>query len=225
MGTVNGSVSTGTGYRRFRGLAVLTVACLPAAPLLLLLLLLSGFGRYLILVVVLCVMAMCMPFACRLLISSWTGGRTASVSSRARGRAAPGTSLTGRGVRAAMRGVRAAINHGLDSARTQHPFTERRFNVQLPTGEIVAVLVRGDLSGPDPSHGDLVCVEGRRSRKGYHIARSVEILSSATGAVVTRLAGRLPGGLRLRIVADFGCYGLAVLVLAGAAHLVLRWPS
>ncbi len=204
VGTVNGRVSADTGYRRFRGVAVLTVSGLLAAAAVLFL----NAALFAVLLVLLLV-----PLIAWVVLGAWIGRPTTA----ARGAGNAIGTVAG----AAVRGTRAAVRRGMGTARTRHPVTERRFQVRLLSGEFVTCLLCGDLSGDEPRHGDIVRMRGRRTRAGHYRATRVEILSSPAGPVVRRLQARLPAGLRGVRWADIACYGLSGLILLWAALTVV----
>jgi hypothetical protein len=90
----------------------------------------------------------------------------------------------------------------------------RRFRVQSVTGEVVACLLHGDLTGDDIRHGDIVQVSGRQRRDGHYVACHVDVLSSPVGPVISRVSGRTGFGM---LAARWGSrlsYALAALVAA-----------
>jgi hypothetical protein len=95
----------------------------------------------------------------------------------------------------------------------------RRFRVDSVTGELVACVLRGTLSGDEVRHGDIVRVSGHPHRDGHLVAQRVEVLDSVTGPVVSRIRPRVPWPHRARW-ARWIPYALAV-VLALAAPLVV----
>jgi hypothetical protein len=92
----------------------------------------------------------------------------------------------------------------------------RRFRVQSVTGEVVACVLHGDLTGDDIRHGDIVRVTGRQQRGGHYVARHVDVLSSPVGPVISRVSGRAGLGL---LAARWGSrlsYVLAALIAVWA---------
>jgi hypothetical protein len=88
----------------------------------------------------------------------------------------------------------------------------RRFRVQSVTGEVVACVLRGELSGDEVRHGDMVRVTGRRARDGHVAVRHADVLSAPTGPAVSRVSGRPRPGMLLARWGDRVSYVVAGLV-------------